>query len=118
MKYDVWKVNGYDETEQYRIGEHLEKEEVLKLITDPDNFDCMYVPKVCPENTMDNVTRYFTKRMKYDVVMCEGDDDDEYETAVGTCRNRKQALAAMKRAYERNKADLWRVSFNIRMRIP
>lgn len=118
MKYDVWQVNGYDETEQYRIGEHLEKEEVLKMITDPGKFDSMYLPRVYVENTMDNVTWYFTKRMKYDVVELEGDDNDEYETVVGTCRNRKQALAALKRVYERNKADLWRVSFDIRLRVP
>ena len=64
MKYDVWKVNGYDSTEMYRIGEHLEEEEVLKLLRDPNRWDCLYLPKVYVENTIDDETQYFMKKLK------------------------------------------------------
>lgn len=120
MKYDVWQVNGYDETEKHRIGEHLEKEEVRKMITDPDNFDCMYVPKVYVENTMDDVTRYFTKNLKYVVVECEArsvDSDEEGEFVIGIYKNRDEAEAALKQTEEKNGLLLGRLYYTIRLRM-
>ena len=63
MKYDVWAVNGYDSTDKVRIGEHLEKEEVERMIHEAGSkiFDCMYLPHVYEENTMFDVSSDFIK---------------------------------------------------------